>query len=173
MDFTSSDHLLRTKRKYLGALWLQEMTLQPPVVDSYRRSYRKPVLLSNRAVPQTAASLILSQPTTWDGDDCRLEINETTNLPDNIPSWGAVADTFRALFIPLPESLVEVFVGSIWYELYTQWSGAQIYMFTTKMFRRWQIILQHRHFNNKVIQFKVNQSLQPNEHPVYANSEQA
>ncbi|KAI9519361.1 hypothetical protein NQZ68_029528 [Dissostichus eleginoides] len=33
------------------------------------------------------------QPTTSDGDDCSLEINETTNLPDNIPSWGLVAVT--------------------------------------------------------------------------------
>lgn len=39
------------------------------------------------------ASLILTQPATSDGDDCSPEINETTNLPDNIPSWGTVEDT--------------------------------------------------------------------------------
>lgn len=39
------------------------------------------------------ASLIRSQPTTSDGHDCSLEINETTNLPDNIASWEAVKDT--------------------------------------------------------------------------------
>lgn len=46
------------------------------------------------------ASLILPQPTTSDGDDCSLEINETTNLPDNIPSRGAVY-TVAPLFICL------------------------------------------------------------------------
>lgn len=59
------------------------------------------------------ASLILPQPTTSDGDDCSLEINETTNLPDNIPTWGAVADTAGALFIHLLESIMPLFVGSI------------------------------------------------------------
>lgn len=59
------------------------------------------------------ASLILPQPTTSDGDDCSLEINETTNLPDNIPSGGAVADTVGPLFIPPPESKLETCVGSV------------------------------------------------------------
>lgn len=53
------------------------------------------------------ASLILPQPTTSDGDDCSLEINETTNLPDNIPSWGAVAVTVGALFIRPLESILD------------------------------------------------------------------
>lgn len=110
-------------------------------MDCYRWSHLKRVLLSNGAVPLTADSLILSQPTTWDGDDCSLEINETTNLPDNIPSWGAVADTFSALFIPLPESLLEAFVGSIWRELYSM-SWWQICMFTTKLFKRCHMLLQ-------------------------------
>lgn len=59
------------------------------------------------------ASFILPQPTTSDGDDCSLEINETTNLPDNIPSWGAVADTAGALFIYPLESTLPLFVGSV------------------------------------------------------------
>lgn len=59
------------------------------------------------------ASLILPQPTTSDGDDCSLEINKTTNLPDNIPSWGAVAVTVGALFIRPPESMLETFMGSV------------------------------------------------------------
>lgn len=47
----------------------------------------------------SGVSLILPQPTTSDGDDCSLEINETTNLPDNIPSWAALADTVGSLFV--------------------------------------------------------------------------
>lgn len=58
-------------------------------------------------------SLILPQPTTSDGDDCSLEINETTNLPDNIPSWGTVADAVGSLFIHPPESILETFASSV------------------------------------------------------------
>lgn len=63
-------------------------------------------------------SLILPQPTTSDGDDCSLEINKTTNLPDNIPSCGAVPYTVGALFIHLPESILKTFVSSVG-ELYS------------------------------------------------------
>lgn len=140
--------VVTTKAGFFGTLWLQEISLETSLVDCYRWSYLKLVLLSNRAVPLTAASLILSQPTTWDGDDCSLEINETTNLPDNIPSWGAVADTFSALFIPLPESLLEAFVGSIWRELYSM-SWWQICMFTTKLFMRRHMLLQWRRLRHE------------------------
>lgn len=70
-------------------------------------------LISNLST-DCGASLILPQPTTSDeGDDCSLEINETTNLTDNASSWGAVANPVQVLFIPLPKAHAEdtVFVG--------------------------------------------------------------
>lgn len=79
------------------------------MVDCYNKwSYLKLSTVTLRpAVKQSwftdvGVSLILPQPTTSDGDDCSLEINKTTNLPDNFSSWGAVPDTARTLFIHLP-----------------------------------------------------------------------
>lgn len=37
-------------------------------------------------------SFLLPQPTTSDGDDSSLQINETTNLPGNIPSYCWLAN---------------------------------------------------------------------------------
>lgn len=51
------------------------------------------------------------QPATSDeGDDCSLEINETTNLPDNASHWSAVENKFWALFIPLPELMMTLYL---------------------------------------------------------------
>lgn len=57
-------------------------------------------------------SLSRPQPTTSDGDDCSPEINETTNLPDNIPSRGEAADTVGSLFIRPPKFYWRPFVPS-------------------------------------------------------------
>lgn len=81
-------------------------------------------------------SLILPQPTTSDGDDCSLEINETTNLPDNIPSWGTVADAVGSLFIHPPESILETIASSVC-ELYA--------MIWCLNLHNYQMYEQHRH----------------------------
>lgn len=46
-----------------------------------------------------AVSRLLPQPATTDGRDSSLRINETTNLPDNIPPFGSLAEAAGSLLI--------------------------------------------------------------------------
>lgn len=59
-------------------------------------------LLDFTLLPEDAGwtvSRLLPQPATTDGRDSSLRINETTNLPDNIPSFGSLAEAAGSLLI--------------------------------------------------------------------------
>lgn len=67
-------------------------------MDSLYRGYLELVLLSDCACLKPEETPLSSlYPLHQMENDCRLEINETTSLPDNIPTWDAMQDTVKVL----------------------------------------------------------------------------